>query len=308
MRQLTASAVVVVNCCFHFVIIAPPAWGAQLYWTDFANNRIRRSNLDGSGLQTVLGSLPGATALAIDNTNGKMYWSETIGPSRIRRANLDGSNVELVLNAAAEIYDIALDPEENLMFFAQGSSPIPEIPSAIRAATLAGGSPHDLVSGSKVNPYAVALFDAQVYYPGEGGNNIRRVNYDGTGDQSFLEAAGGGVFALHFPKQSVTPLYWLDEDDDYLRGDDDHYSLFSMQSVGPAGERNPWGLVSEGDRLYWTDATLGRVQSVNPNVGADDYEFFSVEGQPRRLALAVPEPGVATTILAGLLCFRRRRE
>jgi DNA-binding beta-propeller fold protein YncE len=88
-------------------------------------SRIRRSNLDGSKVQTlvqtpVAGGLEEILALALDVMGGKMYWVEHFESAashkqgQIRRSNLDGSNVEdLVLFGDTEdpvaILDIALD-------------------------------------------------------------------------------------------------------------------------------------------------------------------------------------------------------
>jgi hypothetical protein len=255
-------------------------------------------------LQTVLGNLPGATALAIDNVNGRMYWSETGATNRIRRANLDGSNVETVLNTPGEVYDLALDVAANLMVFGQNSALVPESLQVIRAATLDGGSPHDLVSGSGFTPYAVGLFGGRVYFPGEGGGSIRRVNYDGTQNELYLEPAGGGTFALVRAALNGR-VYWLDEDDDWIRAEAGHYELFNLKSVTAVDDPQPWGFVADGERLYWTDTVLARVQSVD--LEGNGYEFFDVEGKPRRLALAVPEPGVVGVLLIGSLLGARRR-
>src|SRR5205814_3984257 len=105
------------------------------------------------------------------------------------------------------------------------------------AAPLTGGSPHNVISGNDVVPQAVALSNEQVYYPANGASDIRRINYDGTGDEHY-RYAGGGAFALlfhHVPGTSYP--YWLDEDDDYIRGPDDADILFSVRSVNP----NPLG-------------------------------------------------------------------
>jgi hypothetical protein len=193
------------------------------------------------------------------------------------------------------------------MVFTQGFTPVPEVQRAIRAATLTGGSPHDVVTHSNLSANTVALFDQQIYYAGGAGGSIRRINYDGTGDEERIMIAGGGVFDIIFGPQAATRIYWLDEDDDVLRGDDDDFDLFPLHTFGPAAERMPWGLVSDGQHLIWTDPAIGRIQSID--FDGNDYQFFDVTGEPRRLAIAVPEPGTLAGVgaIGGLMLARTRR-
>lgn len=287
------------------------ARAAQVYWADYANDRIQRANVDGGGVQTVLGNLPGITALAVDDVHGTIYWSETVGGNRIRRSSLDGSNVTTLLETPGMVYDIALDVPSNLMFFGQGGTETTI--QMIRGATISGGSPFTVVgpkNGNEANytPYAVGLYDGQVYYAGSGGSAIRRVNYDGTGDQVFVDVAGGNTFALHVkPNDAYLRLYWLDEDDDYLRTTEDPSIVLSLRSVGgDYGERYPWGFAGDGQRLYWSDALTHLIQSVDYD--GNDYQSFPVDGEPRRIALVVPEPGCAmvTTAITGCFILLRR--
>src|SRR5215203_1561054 len=78
-KRLASGAMAVACIACVLTVDVLPAGAAQLYWADYANNRIQRSNVDGTAEQTVLGDLPGVTALAVDNLNGAMYWSETSG-------------------------------------------------------------------------------------------------------------------------------------------------------------------------------------------------------------------------------------
>jgi hypothetical protein len=72
----------------------------KLYFGGVTGGRavIRRSNLDGSGVETVFDA-PSTDShpfdLALDPLGGEIYWTVAIpGAGRLRRANLDGTNVE----------------------------------------------------------------------------------------------------------------------------------------------------------------------------------------------------------------------
>jgi sugar lactone lactonase YvrE len=73
----------------------------KVYWTEANSRRIRRANLDGTAVETVI-ALPtprSPMALAIDAESRKIYWSEsgdTNPDYRILRSNLDGSAVEVL--------------------------------------------------------------------------------------------------------------------------------------------------------------------------------------------------------------------
>jgi len=86
--------------------------GGMIYWIDFTGtDRIRRANLDGTGVQDLL-TIPGGDPLgmAIDPAAGKLYWSMTDTP-RVMRMNLDGTGVETFLAGTGYITDIVWTPE-----------------------------------------------------------------------------------------------------------------------------------------------------------------------------------------------------
>ena len=58
-------------------LISVNAWaGDMLYWTDTTDDVIRRSNLDGTGVEVVIDNLNAPSGLALDTTNEWIYWTE----------------------------------------------------------------------------------------------------------------------------------------------------------------------------------------------------------------------------------------
>ena len=78
-----------------------------MYWTHNLGGKIRRANLDGTGVEDVT---PGAfllpEGLALDAGAGKMYWIERGGV--IQRANLDGTGFETVVTGLRGANDLVL--------------------------------------------------------------------------------------------------------------------------------------------------------------------------------------------------------
>ena len=79
------------------VATSAPASAQKIYWHHWENGsgKIRRADLDGSNVENLidLGS-SGVGGIAVDQTGGKIYWTEE---QLIRRANLDGTGAETVL-------------------------------------------------------------------------------------------------------------------------------------------------------------------------------------------------------------------
>lgn len=110
--------------------LAVDAAGGKLYWTDFVNDIVARSNLNGSGFESLyeVGANDNPGGIALDLEDGKVYWGQDIsGPSpylgKIMRMNLDGSEQENVLSGSAigSVVDIALvvpEPGATLAGFA----------------------------------------------------------------------------------------------------------------------------------------------------------------------------------------------
>jgi hypothetical protein len=57
----------------------------KLYWADDGGHRIRRSNADGSAVQTLVSGLGSPTGIAIDIAGGKVYWSDDTRPHSTRQ-------------------------------------------------------------------------------------------------------------------------------------------------------------------------------------------------------------------------------
>jgi hypothetical protein len=107
----------------------------HLYWTNMGapvleDGFIRRSELDGSNVQTIVpsGDTHTPKQLKIDETHDKLYWSDREG-MRVQRADLDGSNVETLVTIATgddargdeanHCVGMAVDPDGGWFYWTQ---------------------------------------------------------------------------------------------------------------------------------------------------------------------------------------------
>jgi len=194
--------------------------GGKFYWTDTGPNRIRRADLDGSNAETLLTNVI-AQGITIDTANQKFYWTEKgtdvigradldgsnaetfleidqpwgiavdvnsqklyfsqtefgiPGPNNIQRINLDGSGLEhLVDTNSARHIDLDLD-NGHIYWAEQGKL-------RIRRADLDGSNATTVVRDGLFKPRGIAVDPdaSKVYFSSISPNDIRRVNFDGSG-------------------------------------------------------------------------------------------------------------------------------
>jgi hypothetical protein len=118
-----------------------------MYWVDSQAGDIRRANLDGSGLTTLL-QVPNPQGLALDIAGGKMYWADTRS-GEVLRANLDGSGKEILVRNPNP-NGIALDLAGGKMYWTNLFG------GDIRRANLDGSGEEILIKGLRIAAF-VAL-------------------------------------------------------------------------------------------------------------------------------------------------------
>ena len=126
-----------------------PSTVSRMYWTEVGLGRIRRADLDGANVETLVTGLDNLRFLALDVNGGQMYWTE-VGLGRIRRADLDGANVETLVTGLGVPIGLALDVDSGRMYWTELDS------DRIRRANLDGSDVETLVT-SLERPAAIAL-------------------------------------------------------------------------------------------------------------------------------------------------------
>lgn len=67
----------------------------KIYWSNSSDDLVRRCNLDGSSIETIVTSAVHVWGCAVDGLNGKVYYTEGT-PKNVKRANLDGTSQEII--------------------------------------------------------------------------------------------------------------------------------------------------------------------------------------------------------------------
>jgi hypothetical protein len=127
-------------------------------------NGILRANLDGTNVEEIVPQAvsPQGRGLALDLTNGHMYWTD-VGTHTVSRSNLDGTNIETLATNQANPFGIALSLDEGKIYwatFGHGGA-APDSPGSIHRADLDGANAEVIVSqdlsGAPIRPYGIAV-------------------------------------------------------------------------------------------------------------------------------------------------------
>ena len=129
----------------------------RLYWTEFSG-RIRRVNLDGTGLGTLLPEIGSPYGITV--AGDKIYWAEEIDENsgKIQRANLNGTNVETLTKVQGLPTGISIDTAADKIYWANSLG-------GIQRTDINGGEVEAVVSGITAPGDFVLVPDAQQAVP-----------------------------------------------------------------------------------------------------------------------------------------------
>jgi len=257
--------------------------GGKVYWGNVSEGAIQRSNLDGSGLETIVAGLIGPTAIEVDPSGGKIYWThlaDTQADQKIQRANLDGSGVEDLLTGLPLPQDLALDVGAGTMYWTDLSA------GTIRRANLDGSQATDVLTGLDTpGGLVIDTSTNQLYWGSVGGSEIQRANLDGSSLESvatFVDAAG---LALD---PTENDLYWASWIDGTLKRIDLD-TQNSRQIAGPSFLSGSIALDEDREFTYWLGVG-GSVQRTSVD-GSNQTELAGSQSGFRPVAIDVDPAG-----------------
>ena len=161
---------VVAAVLLSFSIGAQADW---IYWTDYTGGTIKRTDLAGGPIETLVIGLSGPHGLDLDVPNEQMYWTDLTTDS-IQRAGADGTGVEDLIVGYVQPFDVALDLIEGKMYY------VSNVFDRVDRSDLDGSNQETVVPGL-FDPVRVAVdsLGRKVYWVDCGSNKIQRSDVDG---------------------------------------------------------------------------------------------------------------------------------
>jgi DNA-binding beta-propeller fold protein YncE len=123
--------------------IAVDSTAGKLYWSDAYT--ISRSNLDGSGLESVI-TYPSdmSLSIALDTSGERIYW---VNHDEVGYADFDGSNRHSISSELMDIYGVAVDPLAGKVYW----TGVPQPPAPYEPYFPVGGRAN--LDGSGMEPF-----------------------------------------------------------------------------------------------------------------------------------------------------------
>lgn len=279
MHRRIFAAAVVLGLAIGFVPTTAPVLGsvgAKVYWTDRNNGAtaaasVSRSNLDGSGVESLVPPGSNPRFIALDPANAHAYWTDT---GVIRRADLDGAGVQDVISGLPGPMGIALDVAAQQLYWGDTSS------GGIHRANLDGTGVTTIFVALPGRPRALAIdADARkIYWTETGTRRIRRANLDGSGVEDVVPAAGLLLEGIALDPAGGN-VYWADVSFDVSgvvvsrvrRANLDGSNVEDIVVIPAVSgiPASPTGVAVDagGGKVYWTvywaGTTEGKIQRAN---------------------------------------------
>jgi hypothetical protein len=236
----------------------------KMYWADYFYGEIRRANLDGSNVETLIAGLSSPNHVVVDAANGFLYFTHGLfTPSFVSRSNLDGSGFTTLVSGESGASGLALDAASGTLFWTndQGQS--------VRRATITGAGIATIVWSQSPLGIAVVSHSSQSgpvsWWRAEGNANDSAGSNHGS-------LAGGVGFTAGIEGQAF-----------YFNGIDGSVNVPDSPSLNPGSELtvafwmkadpdNPMTSCCQGlvTTDFWAVETSG---GYHPRVGAN---FFAI--------------------------------
>ena len=235
-----------------------------IFWTDPGEQKIRRSNPDGSGvMDLVTVGLTSPHGITVNGADEKMYWTDC-STGTIQRSNIDGTGgVEELVTDLGCPRGIVLDAAAGMMYWTEDGWGEADI----QRANLDGTSAEILVFSEQERSerdIALDTVGGKMYWTDFGSGNIQRANLDGSGGEELASGLSGprGI-ALDVAGGKI---YWAEDGGDgaprIRRGNLDGTGVEDLVTTGLSSTTEIELDIPAG-KMYWADHGTSRVQRSN---------------------------------------------
>ena len=294
----------------------------KLYWVEEIGE-IKRSNLDGSQVETVLAA-SGVTYLAADQTLGKLFYAIGSPTPQLWSADFNGDNRRLLatLDTANYVRGLDFDAYSQTLFWTSSNGYVAGN-GKIRSADADGSNLRDVLTFTEPYPYGMAIDSAigKMFWSNTIDRTIEQANLDGS--SRHVPVTDTKVYAAEMTLDPVSQkLYWF-ADNDILWS---NYDGTEMASIGSVTGYTDFGLTVDHSSgfLFWTDTREDAI--FRANLDGSDATAIVTDGLSNpgsMIVLAMPEPyypsdvshspepsSLVLALLAtlGLSFYRRRRQ
>lgn len=167
--------------------LAQQLYFADLFSPDFSDGSVRKVNADGSGLQTLVPTGGGLRSVALDQTAGKIYWTD-VENQVIRRANLDGSDPQDLITSGLDFpAGIAVHHDGGKFYWGDQNT------QQIWSANLDGSNPQLWLGTAFHRGLAIDDIHGKIYWSvttGSTTGTIVRADLDGSNLETVVSSTG----------------------------------------------------------------------------------------------------------------------
>lgn len=218
----------------------------ELYWTLNFPHKIQRSTVDGQNIEDLITGLSYPLAIAVDQINRKLYWSDSSDLyDKIQKSNLDGSDVQDLIMGPLS-WGIAVDPAMGKLYWTDIGA------KRIQRASVDGSNVETLVDTNLESPSGIALdtLNEHIYWCDHGTGKVQRCNFNGGPVQDL-------VTGLSYPQglaldEVSQKVFWTDSGTFKIQFA--NFDGSNVKDLISGGIKDPYGIAVDASDgyVYWS--------------------------------------------------------
>ncbi len=221
----------------------------KIYWIEFGEifGKIRRANLNGTAAEDLVTELPLPEDIALDLSNGKIYWND-MHISKIQRANFDGSMVEDIISGFTL-------PPDGIGIHKQCRNG-----KCTAVATIKDGKPIDIPLETLITPACIAVDpdEKNLYWMNIHFYKLQHGNFNGTNIEDIRNLDVSAIYNIEID-QEERKIYWTNFTHNKIvraNFDGTEYESLITDIKGVRG----LALDIINRKIYWSNTHTGKIQ------------------------------------------------